>query len=397
MKLSHPLGRTMRSPIAEARSWVADLGPAERARLIDLSQAAPANPPHPELRAALARRVISEDAHFYGAVLGQDDLRQAVAQRWARIYRAEVAPECVAITAGCNQAYCAAIAAVAAPGDTVILTAPYYFNHVMRLNYAGIQVRYLGLTGDMTPDPAGLETLMDDTVRAIVLVSPNNPTGAEYSPEVLRRFYDAAKSRGIALILDETYLDFRQNTGPPHDLFSQNDWEDTFIHLYSFSKSYRMTGHRVGTLTAGPKVLALVETYLDCETICANRVGQMAALYGLAELDADIAAQRQEMLDRNSTLRALVADWPGWTLLSSGAFFAYVRHPYDEDARYIAKALARKAGVLALPGSMFAPADTELARSTMRIAFANVDENALHEVSDRIIGFTHRNLAGNIA
>ncbi|MBN8211258.1 aminotransferase class I/II-fold pyridoxal phosphate-dependent enzyme, partial [Bacillus sp. NTK071] len=82
--------------------------------------------------------------------------------------------------------------------------------------------------------------------KAITLVSPNNPGGVEYPPELLAAFADLARRHGIALIVDETYRDFHTQDGPPHGLFADPDWDDTFIHLYSFSKAYRLTGHRVG-------------------------------------------------------------------------------------------------------------------------------------------------------
>ena len=85
-----------------------------------------------------------------------------------------------------------------------------------------------------------------------MLVSPNNPGGVEYPAETLTAFRDLCRGRGIALIVDETYRDFdsRIEQGRPHDLFTDPDWADTFIHLYSFSKAYRLTGHRVGAVIA---------------------------------------------------------------------------------------------------------------------------------------------------
>ena len=93
--------------------------------------------------------------------------------------------------------------------------------------------------------------LITPRTRAIVLISPNNPTGAVYPPATIHAFYELAKKRGIALLLDETYKDFLPVGQRPHELFSRPDWRGTLVHLYSFSKVFALTGYRVGGVTAG--------------------------------------------------------------------------------------------------------------------------------------------------
>jgi aspartate/methionine/tyrosine aminotransferase len=101
--------------------------------------------------------------------------------------------------------------------------------------------------------------LITERTRAIVLVSPNNPGGSEYPAETLTAFHALARRHGLALIVDETYRDFDSRSGRPHDLFTDPDWARDFIHLYSFSKTYRLTGHRVGAVVAGTDRLAEIE------------------------------------------------------------------------------------------------------------------------------------------
>ena len=105
--------------------------------------------------------------------------------------------------------------------------------------------RYLSLnTETAIPDPAEVNALINERTKAIVLISPNNPTGATYSPECIEEFYQQAREHNVALIVDETYRDFIDLDKPPHDLFQHADWSDTFIHLYSFSKVFALTGQR---------------------------------------------------------------------------------------------------------------------------------------------------------
>ena len=104
--------------------------------------------------------------------------------------------------------------------------------------------------------------------------------------ETLTAFRDLARAHGLALIVDETYRDFDSRSGRPHDLFTDPDWADTLIHLYSFSKAYRLTGHRVGAMVASRGRLAEVEKFLDTVAICPGQLGQIAALWGMRNLSA---------------------------------------------------------------------------------------------------------------
>lgn len=109
--------------------------------------------------------------------------------------------------------------------------------------------------------------------KAIVLVSPNNPTGTTYPPELIEEFADLARERGVALIVDETYRDFivpdsESGPGRPHTLFERPDWRSHVISLASFSKSYKIPGHRLGVIVAGKEVLQAVTTVADCIQVC---------------------------------------------------------------------------------------------------------------------------------
>ncbi|MEJ2036692.1 MAG: aminotransferase class I/II-fold pyridoxal phosphate-dependent enzyme, partial [Maritimibacter sp.] len=220
--------------------------------------------------------------------------------------------------------------------------------------------------------------------RAIVLVTPNNPGGVEYPAELLAGFYDLAKAHGIALIVDETYRDFDSRPSPAHDLFSKADWGENFIHLYSFSKAYRLTGHRVGALIAGTERLSQVEKFLDTVTICPNQLGQRAALWGIENLRDWLAGERAEILSRRAAIEAGFETLDGWRVLGAGAYFAYVEHPYAEEAEALCKRMVGEIGVLALPGSMFMPADDPAGTRQIRIAFANIDVDEISELFQRL-------------
>lgn len=339
------------------------------------------------MRQAMADMIVNDDAsHLYGPVLGLDALRAEVAGEWSDAYGGTVTDAQVAITSGCNQAFAAAIASLASEGDEVIVPVPYYFNHRMWLDMAGVRTVPLLTGADLLPDTDQAARLITDRTRAIALVTPNNPGGVEYPAELVRAFFDLARRHDIALIVDETYRDFHAHVGAPHDLFTDPDWDDTLIQLYSFSKAYRLTGHRVGALVTSTKRMAEVEKFLDTVTICPNQLGQRAALWGMQNLRDWLAGERLEILDRRAAINegfGVLAD-QGWTLMGCGAYFAYVQHPYSRPSDEVAKALVREAGVLMLPGTMFMPDEMPQGARQMRVAFANIDRTGVGDLFRRL-------------
>jgi aspartate/methionine/tyrosine aminotransferase len=346
-------------PVAEAKSWVEGRTFPATTPLIDLSQAVPGHAPPDDLRAHLAELVQRPDTATYAPAAGLPHVRAATAAHLG------VAADHTMITAGCNQAFCLAIGALAGPGDNVILPVPHYFNHDMWLRACGIEPR--------------AEPRVDARTRAVVLVTPNNPTGAIAGPAEIAERYEFARRHGIALILDETYKDFRATTAPPHELFSRPDWPGTLVHLFSFSKVFSLAGYRVGSLTAHPDLLREAVKLADCQTIGAPRLAQEAAAYGLAHLGDWVEANRVEMNARVDAFRAAIAATP-YELLSAGAYFAYARHPFEEPARAVARRLADDRNVLCIPGECFGPGQER----HLRIAFGNATREQIRDVGTRL-------------
>lgn len=379
------IAATFRPPVMEARRWLDGVTFPPDRPLINVSQAAPVDPPPEPLRRAMAEAALNQpDAHLYGPVLGRSALREAVARDWSVAYGGRILPAQVAITQGCNQAFCAAIQTLAGPGDEIILPLPWYFNHKMWLDMQGIRAVGLHCGQGMIPDADEAARLVTDRTRAIVLVSPNNPSGAEYPAQTLRAFYDLARARGLALIVDETYRDFDSRDGAPHDLFSDPDWGETLIHLYSFSKAYRLTGHRVGALVGSESRMIEVEKFLDTVAICASQIGQIGAAWGMANLRDWVAGERDEILRRRAAMQTGMDSLDGWVVKGCGAYFAWVRHPYAQSSAELAPRLVAEAGLLMLPGTMFMPEGDPEGAAHFRIAFANADPAGIAEMVERL-------------
>lgn len=388
LPLNPAFAATEPPPVMEARRWIEGVTfPADRP-LINISQAAPVEIPPLGLRQALADAALNDpNAHLYGPVLGLPALRQEIATQWSATYGGRIAPAQVAITQGCNQAFCTVMATLAGPGDEVILPTPWYFNHKMWLDMSSVKTVPLDTGPTLIPSAEAAAALVTDRTRAIVLVSPNNPGGVEYPAETLAAFRDLCRAKGLALIVDETYRDFDSRSGAPHDLFQDPDWADTLIQLYSFSKAYRLTGHRVGAVVAGAARLAEAEKFLDTVAICPSQLGQIGALWGMRNLGQWLAGERDEILARRRAMVEGFQALPGWRLLGCGAYFAYVEHPFDIASDALCKRLVTEASLLMLPGTMFQPDGSQAGQRQIRIAFANVDVAGIAEVIRRLQAF----------
>ncbi len=372
-------------PIPAAHGWAArydgSCGP-----MLDLCQAVPGYPPHPQILRHLADAAGDPASAKYGLINGDAALREAYAAQVSDLYGGTVRPDQVAITAGCNQAFFLAMMTIARAGDTVLLPAPWFWNHQQTCTMLGVTARALPCAaGDgFVPDPEQAEALLDPSVRAVVLITPNNPTGAVYPPAVIEGFAALCRRRGIWLILDETYRDFLPNgQDRAHGLFADPGWTGSVIQLYSFSKAYCVPGHRLGAAVAGAELVQQFMKVLDCMHICPQRTGQAALRWAIDALPDWRDGNRRTINARAAALRQAIQRLPGWRLESLGAYFAYIRHPFPgTPAAEVAEALAVERGALCLPGSAFGPAQEQ----HLRIAFANTDTVAIPQVADRLAG-----------
>ncbi len=355
----------------------------EYGEVIDLSQAVPGYSPPDILLAALGQFARDPSCLGYGDIEGELALRSAYAKDTEQTHAAVISPEQVMITSGCNQAFVTAALTVAEPGQSVLLINPWYFNHESTLSMFGIRTESFSVdasTGYL-PDTVELAKALTKDVRAIAIVSPNNPTGAVYPATLIRSLYELCVSRGIWLILDETYQDFLPEAhGRAHDLFNEV-FDDHLIVVSSFSKSYCMPGHRLGAVLAGTTTIKQMAKVMDNLQICAPRAPQVALANCMSGLTHWRATNRLEINQRAAALLSAVSLLPEWKIEAIGAYFAYVQHPWPEQSSLsVAERLASELGIVALPGEFFGPEQSRF----LRIAFANVASDVIATLPERL-------------
>ncbi|KAJ7599120.1 PLP-dependent transferase [Mycena floridula] len=388
-QLSRAVRSTISPPIPQAYLWARKYIPTVARPLLDMSQGVPGIPPQISLQQALGQAASSLESFGYCPAEGELSLRTSLAQEMRLIYgarEADITPQDLALTAGCNMAFIAAVMSVADAGDEVILPVPWYFNHQMSLNLLGISAVPLRVSAEESfmPSVERCKALITSKTRAIALVSPNNPTGTIYSSSLISAFAALAREHNIALIIDETYRDFIV-TGPPHSLFS-SDWRTNFISLYSFSKAYCIPGHRLGAIAASPVLIESIKTILDCLQICPPRPVQLALAPLLSSLRDSIRQTAIALQKRHELFKEVLPS--RWIIGSQGGYYAFVKHPFiGATSKDVSRRLAEEMGVITLPSAFFDEEQSgtvEERHRWIRFSVANVDDGKVRKVCERL-------------
>lgn len=378
------ISRLSPPPIPSVQAWsrAYDGSLGER---INLSQAVPGYPTHPDMLRWLGEAAALQQYTDYGDIEGEKVLRDAYAAHVAERYGASLSAANIHITSGANQAFMCLAMAVANAGEAVALPMPFYFNHDTTLAMLGIRSVPVPCGDGFLPDMEALRTVLASGVRALVLVTPNNPTGAVYPPALLADIFELCRRNNIWLILDETYRDFLPaDAGAPHGLLDVPSWERNLALIYSFSKSYCIPGHRLGAITAGPDMVDQVAKVMDNLQICAPRSPQAAVAKAIPALADWRRGNNDEIARRVAAMKDVMSRLPEWEISAIGAYFAYIRHPFrGAKSEAVAEKLAREAGVVCLPGAYFG----ERQEDYLRFAFANADAETIMKLGGRLKDF----------
>ena len=377
---------TQKPPVMEVREWL-KLQRKSKKPLLNLSQAAPMSPPPDNLLKYLSEQTLLTENHLYGDVLGDISLREEIVSLWNEEYNSSICINNVAITSGCNQAFCAAISTIATAGDSILVPVPWYFNHEMWLAMQGINIIPIPCDINMLPDIETTKKLINKKTKAIVMVTPNNPTGVEYPSKLVENISNIARDNNLKLIIDETYKNFGNKQS---NILYEGQWNEHVIQLYSFSKVYRLTGHRVGLMVASKSFIKQVEKFLDTTTICPNRLAQKAAYFGLLNLQEFMVKEKLKIEKLKDTFEKELRNIENWSLLGIGGYFAYLGYNSKLDSISIAKKLLAEQNILTIPGDMFFPKSKNLfikEKRSIRIAFANSTYEEIIDLFKRLRNF----------
>ena len=345
--------------------------------------------PPPEAIAQIERFLADPQNHKYKPVIGLPELVEAYAKKLAAengIRTGDAAR--VVVTAGGNMAFMNAVLAIADPGDEFILQSPYYFNHEMAVTMANCRPVLVPTDAQYQLQPDAIARAVTPRTRAIVTVSPNNPTGAVYSEESLREVNRLCRERGVYHIHDEAYEYFVYD-GTRH--FSPGSIESAAGHtisLFSLSKSHGFASWRIGAMVVPAHLLEAVRKIQDTILICAPVISQFAAIGALQAGLAYCRGKIAELADvRRLALRELSAlgercDVPR----ADGAFYFLLRLRSELHPMQVVERLVREHGVATIPGTAFGQDEG----CHLRVAYAALKADTVAEGIGRLVkGLKH--------
>jgi aspartate/methionine/tyrosine aminotransferase len=362
---------------------------------ISLGQGIVSYGPPREAVDALAAFGGSIEDHRYGPVEGLPELLAEIAEK-LRLRRENgiavgitreadgAAPGSrLLVTAGGNMAFMNAVLAIADPGDEIILLAPFYFNHDMAIVMAGCRTVSVPTDAAWQPRLDAIRAAITPRTRAIVTVSPNNPSGAMYSEATLREINDLCRARGIYHINDEAYEYFVYDGARHFSPGAIPGAAEHTISLFSLSKAYGFASWRIGYMVIPAHLFGAVNKIQDTNLICPPAVSQRAALAALGTGGAycrphvarlaevrDLVRQELDGISDICTAPAV-----------SGAFYFLLRIHTRMDAFTLVERLIREHGVAAIPGTAFGLADG----CYLRISYGALDRQSVAAGVSRLV------------
>jgi len=340
--------------------------------------------PPPSVAEAVVRAASEPATSRYHMVRGRPELLQAIEAKLAADNGIEVdGATRVVFTAGANMAFLNAVLAVADPGDEILLPGPYYFNHEMAVTMAGCRPAIVATDENFQPDVEAIAGAITPRTRAVVTVSPNNPTGAVYEASRLKTINALCAQRGLYHVTDETYEYFVYGD-EPH--FSPGSIEGASAHtigIWSLSKAYGMAGWRTAYMLIPAHLEEAVKKIQDTNLICPPIVCQVAAK---AALEAG-RAHCQPMIDTIAEVRGLVLE--SLSKLGDrctvprpdGAFYAMLRLNTAKRDMELVERLIADFGVAVMPGSTFGVEGG----CCLRVAYGALDRDSVAEGIGRLV------------
>jgi aspartate/methionine/tyrosine aminotransferase len=298
--------------------------------------------------------------HLYQAVVGIPELLTALTAKLSIFNDIDINEEnAIVVTAGSNMGFINAILAITSPGDEIILNTPYYFNHEMAIKMAGCHPVLVATDANYQLIPEAIAAAITDKTRAVVTISPNNPTGVVYSETALKQVNEICRERGIYHISDEAYEYFTYDHVKhisPGAFTGSNQYT---ISLFSLSKAYGFASWRIGYMVIPQHLLIAVKKVQDTILICPPVVSQYAALGALQAKDdylkdniGTIAKVREIVINALQSLENLCTITP-----ANGAFYFFIKvHTRMNDLELVKK-LIQEYKIAVIPGTTFGMED----------------------------------------
>jgi aspartate/methionine/tyrosine aminotransferase len=351
---------------------------------ISLGQGVVSYGPPPSAAAQIARFLGDPQNNKYKPVVGIPELLDLLAAklRGENGVATGQGSELV-VTAGGNMAFMNAVLAITDPGDEIILQTPYYFNHEMAVTMAGCRPTLVSTDDQYQLQPEAIARAITSKTRAVVTISPNNPTGAVYGEASLREVNRICRERGVYHIHDEAYENFTYDGVKHFSPGSIPDSEAHTISLYSLSKAYGFASWRIGYMAAPRHLLESIRKIQDTILICAPVISQFAAIGALQAGRTYCEEKLQPIIEvRQIVLKALREISDICTVpKADGAFYFLLRLKRQVDPMALTERLIREHRVAVIPGTAFGIEDG----CYLRVAYGALEKATTAEGIGRLV------------
>lgn len=315
----------------------------------------------------------------YTSSIGSAELRQALAQKVTRVNGRPTTPDEVFVTHGAMHGLAMGVHSLLAPGQEVLVPDPEFPNWRMSAVAAGAEVAtYPTLASNgFVPTVADVEAAVTERTKAIVVCSPNNPTGAVYPAETLAGILEVARRHDLWVLSDECYESFTFDG--PHAGLTALDTDGRVLSFFSFSKTHAMTGWRIGyAVIPDPRVRQMMSHLAEATVACPSTPGQRAALAALRGPQDHVERARLAYRERRDAAVALLAERGIPCVRPRGAFYLMVDvSAATQDSEQFALRLLAERHVAVAPGSAFGPG----AEGMVRVSLAARQEDLLEGLS----------------
>ncbi len=345
------------------------------------------NFPTPQHIKDAGKRAIDQDLTFYTHTQGLLSLREKLAAKLERVNGIRVTPDRIATSPGGVGGIAAVFAAVLEPGDDVLLPDPGWPNTRIMLSWTGTRGVFYPCPPEngFEPDLDALEKLITPRAKLLLINSPNNPTGAVYPRATIERIIEIAQRHNLWLLSDECYDQILLDGSWTSPAAIAPD-DPRIASVFTFSKTYAMTGWRMGYVAGSAELMDTVTKVLESNSSCVSTITQVA---GEAALDGPqdcVGEMNAAYRRRRDAVMAILRDAELFVAEPRGAFYCMADiSPSGQGARDFAFALLRQRGVAVAPGTAFG----DVARDAVRISLASSDAD-LREGVGRLAEFVHR-------
>lgn len=295
----------------------------------------------------------------YTPASGTSDLKKAVIQYTDTYYRQEIGPKNVMVSAGAKQALMVCLQAIVDPSDEVIFPVPYWVSYPDMVKLCGgVPVPVLAKDGSFHPNVSEIEKKISSRTRAVIVNSPNNPTGASYSREFIAGMVELCEKRQLFLIMDDIYhrLTFDGKVPISAYEFAKDKGDDSqLVVINGVSKQYAMTGFRIGWAVASPKLIQVMSRIQGHQTSGPSALSQEAAIGAICGDQSSVEALRSNLESNRNLMLEKLSDCKGVKPFKPDAtFYCFVDfNHYEKDSRKLAKFLLEKVKVVTVPGVEF--------------------------------------------